>query len=128
MPRATVPTLRATPLESKEITHASSCVLRRENREMLDATDFAKIKASSLIDFPVHYAEVKLASVSDAHLSEHHLKATASLSYITNQLVATRFKKFDLLELFQEFPLIDLQVGWTSATPTIDLFFAVDYY
>jgi hypothetical protein len=66
-----------------------------------------------------------LASVSGTHLSEHHLKATASLSYI-NQLVATRFEKFDLLELFQEFPLIDPQVGWTSSTPMIDLFSALD--
>jgi len=125
MPRAAIPALRTTPLQSKEITHVSSCVLRRENRELLDATDFAKIKASSLNDFPVQYVEVKLASISGAHLSEHHLKATASLSYI-NQLVATRFEKFDLLELFQEFPLIDPQVGWISTTPTIDLFSAVD--
>jgi hypothetical protein len=110
MPRATIPTLRATPLESKEITHASSCVLRRENREMLDATDFAKIKASSLIDFPVHYVEVKLASVSGTHLSEHHLKATASLSYI-NQLVATRFEKFDCWNCSKSFHLSIRKLG-----------------
>jgi hypothetical protein len=94
-------------------------------REQLDATDFAKIKASSLLDFNVRYTEVKLASVSGADLSEHHLKATASLSYI-NQIVAARFEKYDLLDLFQEFPLIDPMEGWTSSTPTVDLFSTTD--
>jgi hypothetical protein len=45
MPRANILTLRAAPLASKEISHASSCVLKREDRKNLDATDFAKLKA-----------------------------------------------------------------------------------
>lgn len=127
MPRTSIPSLRAAPLSSKEITHVSSCVIKRDMREQLDATDFAKIKASSLLDFNVRYTEVKLASVSGADLSEHHLnlKATASLSYI-NQIVAARFEKYDLLDLFQEFPLIDPMEGWTSSTPTVDLFSTTD--
>lgn len=125
MPRTTIPTFRAAPLSSKEITHASSCVLKRDSREKLDATDFAKIKAASLLDFQVRYTEVKLASVSGADLSEHHLKATASLSYI-NQLVANRFEKYDLLDLFQEFPIIDPMRGWDSSTLTVDLFSTTD--
>jgi len=84
-------------------------------REQLDATDFAKIKASSLLDFHVRYTEVKLASVSSADLSEHHLKATALLSYI-NQIVAARFEKYDLLELLQEFPLINPIERWMDVS------------
>lgn len=100
-------------------------ILWPDDRESLDATDFAKVKASSLLDFPAKYTEVKLASVSGANLLEHHLKATASLSYI-NQLVANCFEKYDLLEIFQEFPIIDTTVGWNSSTLTVDLFSSTD--
>lgn len=125
MPRTSIPSIRSAPLSSKDITHVSSCVIKRDMREQLDAMDFAKIKASSLLDFHVRYTEVKLASVSGADLSEHHLKATASLSYI-NQIVAARFEKYDLLDLFQEFPLINPMEGWMSLTSTVDLFSSTD--
>jgi len=88
--------------------HAS--LLKRADREALITGNIAmynKMHERSLYSFEAEFVELKGASMIGDTLAAKHLDDAASLSYIL-KLVTEILQQYDLLNLFTEFPMLDM--------------------
>ena len=120
------PKVRTVPLKDEEVVHHKQIILARDERAKLDAKTFLTFKRESLSEFPSRFNEVSVTSLSGDELSAVHLSNASAMSHVIAD-VMERLERFDLLNLFTNFP--DLRLGlysmaWTGRT--FNLFTSID--
>jgi len=110
------PKVRRTPLKDEQIVHGKQIILFRGQRAKLDAKTFLTFRRESLTEFSSCFNEVSIASLSGDELSAAHLNNASAMSHVIEE-VTDRLERFDLLNLFTKFPILDLEkkgLAWTS--------------